>query len=186
MREIYLAGPDVFYRNAEEHFEKLEARLAQVGLKGVRPADGNLAQWRHLPAAQQAQRIYRDNHALLLRCDAVLANLAPFRSTMEPDSGTVFEVGFAVALKKPVVGLLPDRSRLEDRIRLSCGRTLDERGLPFDDKYGLLIEEFGLPLNLMLACSVPLCTSVDEALDVLAERLRGDSSSLRAALSRSS
>jgi len=181
MHHIYLAGPDVFYKNAAEHFELLEARLAQAGLKGMRPADGNLAQWRHLPPAQQAQRVYQENHELLLRCDAVLANLEPFRSSIEPDSGTVFEVGFAVALNKPVVGLIPNRSRLEDRIHQSCGRTLDARGLPFDDKYGLLIEEFGLPLNLMLACSIPLCTSVDEALDVLVEKLRGACGSLRAA-----
>ena len=92
----------------------------------------------------------------------MLANLNPFRGS-EPDSGTVFEIGYAIALGKRVVGYLEDaRSQTEkfagsDR---SKGRIVDHNGFS--------IENFGLPVNLMLG--IP-CEIVEggllEALKVL-------------------
>jgi nucleoside 2-deoxyribosyltransferase len=73
----------------------------------------------------------------------VLANLNNFRGA-EPDSGTAFEVGFAVALGKPVVGYLDD------------GRTLREQLGGVRDAEGFSVEDFGLPRNLMLACTTRL------------------------------
>ena len=92
----------------------------------------------------------------------MLANLNPFRGS-EPDSGTVFEVGYAIALGKRVVGYLEDaRSQTEklaggDRCK---GRIVDHNGFS--------IEDFGLSVNLMLG--IP-CEIVEggllEALKVL-------------------
>jgi nucleoside 2-deoxyribosyltransferase len=58
--------------------------------------------------AELAQRIDAGKLALIRRCDAVVANLRPCRGQVEPDSGTVFEVGVAIALGEP---LDPMRSR---------------------------------------------------------------------------
>ena len=44
MKKIYLAGPDVFFRDADAHFDTLQARCAALGLLGVRPTDGGLSQ----------------------------------------------------------------------------------------------------------------------------------------------
>ena len=59
-----------------------------------------------------AEGIYRANIGLIAEADALLANLNPFRGS-EPDSGTVFEIGYAIALGKRVVGYLEDARTVE-------------------------------------------------------------------------
>jgi nucleoside 2-deoxyribosyltransferase len=172
MKTIYLAGPDVFAREASRHFERLEARCAALGHIGVRPSDGGLSQGLVGTGDEIAERIYRANVALILSADAVLANLAPFRNALEPDSGTVFEVGMAVALQKPVAAFLPNVSMTyELRVQQECGAERDERGLLWDSRYSTMIEEFGQPLNLMLSRSVKLFGHEEDALQYLAQML---------------
>src|SRR3546814_6813976 len=65
---------------------------------------------------EQAAWIYRANIALIERADALLANLDFFRGP-EPDSGTCFEVRYAVATGKPVFGYIPAFGRFDERIR---------------------------------------------------------------------
>ena len=91
-------------------------------------------------------QIYRDNVARIEACDAVLANLDFFRG-LEPDSGTCFEVGYAVARGKVVIGYIPDGGSIPERIR-SRDPSLLRGGL---DANGWTVEDFELPLNLMLA-----------------------------------
>jgi nucleoside 2-deoxyribosyltransferase len=91
--------------------------VQRVRLRGPVPAGpgGAGADRRSGPAAQ-ARWIYQANIGLIARADAVLANLDFFRGT-EPDSGTCFEVGYAVALGKPVYGYIPDDGSFAQRIR---------------------------------------------------------------------
>ncbi|MGV8248427.1 nucleoside 2-deoxyribosyltransferase, partial [Pseudomonas aeruginosa] len=104
MTAIYLAGPDVFRPDAEAHGETLKALCAEFGFVGLYPLDHALPADIREPAAQAAW-IYRANIGLIERADCVLANLEPFRGS-EPDSGTAFEVGYALALGKPVYAYL--------------------------------------------------------------------------------
>ena len=165
MKKIYLAGPDVFFPGAAAHFDQLEARCAAAGLQGVRPSDGGLSASLGGSGAEVALRIYRANVALIGTCDALLANLMPFRNALEPDSGTVFELGLAVALGKPVAGVVPElHLRYEDKIVRQCGARHDAGGLTWDQAHGFLVEEFGQPMNLMLSCSSALFGSFDAAL----------------------
>jgi nucleoside 2-deoxyribosyltransferase len=53
-----------------------------------------------------ARTTYQGNLAHIDGCEAVVANFDFFRGP-EPD-GTCFEVGYAVALGKPVVGYIPE------------------------------------------------------------------------------
>lgn len=140
-RSIYLAGFDVFRPDAAAHGERLKALCASFGHTGLFPLDNQLPAGLHGAAA--ARWIYAANVALIHRADAVLANLNDFRGH-EPDSGTAFEVGFAAALGKPVWAYLDDGRPLVEQI-----------GAPVDAQ-GLLVEDFGLPRNLMLACSATL------------------------------
>jgi nucleoside 2-deoxyribosyltransferase len=169
MKSIYLAGPDVFFRDAAAHFDALEARCAAHGLRGVRPSDGGLSQGLRGTGDEIAERIYRANIELLRSCNALLANLMPFRNALEPDSGTVFELGLAVAWGKPVAGLVPQRAlSYEHKVAAHGGLTRDSQGLAWDANFGFMIEEFGQPMNLMLARSTPLFERTDEALVHLA------------------
>ncbi len=165
--KVYLAGPDVFRVDADAYFACLKAELFALGLEGVSPLDGELSA--HESPAALAYAIYHANIARIAEADAVLANLAWFRGT-EPDSGTAFELGFAAALKKPVfaynVPAVPMQRRLAGELALVAdGDTLR-------DAAGMEVENFGLPLNLMLAVSAQCHETREAALAALAACLR--------------
>jgi len=167
---IYLAGPDVFFPDAGARFAHLAALCFARGMVGEAPSDAGVSALLSEGIAPQevARRIYVENVQHIRNCDAVLANMTPFRGALEPDSGTAFEVGMAIALGKPVALYLPQG--LEDtgpRIRRICGHTADGA----DGRYGALIEDFGLPLNLMLACACAFFTTPTDGLDHLQQIL---------------
>lgn len=149
-KKIYLAGFDVFRQDARSYGDDLKAMCARYGFEGLFPLDNEAPpELRH---EKLAAWIYRSNVEAIRSADLVMANLDDFRAPGEPDSGTAWEVGFAVALDKPVWGYLPDALDLLGRVQIG-GTSLDGQSL---DDQGYLIEDFGLPLNLMLACSVTL------------------------------
>jgi nucleoside 2-deoxyribosyltransferase len=163
LRHLYLAGPDVFRPDAADHGRRLVALCAQYGFEAVFPLDAALPGG--LQPRDAARRIYQANVDHIDRCDAVLANLDFFRGP-EPDSGTCFEVGYAVARGKTVVAYLPEAGSFAERIRL---RHPQAAGAGGRDAQGWELEEFGLPLNLMLA--VP-CHTVVGGLQAALELLR--------------
>jgi nucleoside 2-deoxyribosyltransferase len=168
IQSIYLAGPDVFRPDAAEHGRKLVALCAEYGFTGVFPLDQTLPGDLKDPLAV-ATHIYQANVARIDSCDAVLANLEFFRGP-EPDSGTCFEVGYAVARGKPVVGYVAEDGSFAQRIR---SRHPHAVGQGLVDASGWQLEEFGLPLNLMLAVPCRIVVGgAREALAVLREQAR--------------
>jgi len=165
---IYLAGPGVFRPDALEHGERLKALCAEFGFIGLYPLD------KQVPAditdaREQAAWIYRANLELLEQADAVLADLNFFRGG-EPDSGTCFEVGYAVARGKPVFGYLEGAGSYAERLRRQHPQLC---GLPGVDCDGLQLEAFDLPVNLMLGVPVTIVTgSPQECLQQLIAALR--------------
>lgn len=144
--KIYLAGPGVFFPNAQAWGQRLVAACTECGLHGLYPLDNTL------PANlidKDAQRhwIFANNCDLIRQADAVFADMRAFRSDSEPDSGTAFEVGFAHALGKPVWLWLPDCPADTALIgRTSCAPDGDS----WIDAEGWHVEDFNAPLNLML------------------------------------
>ena len=161
IHRLYLAGPDVFRPDAAEHGRRLVALCAEQGFTGVFPLDETLPTGLSPHAA--ARRIYEANIAHIDSCDAVLANLDFFRGP-EPDSGTCFEVGYAIARGKLVIGYVPDAGSFAERLR---SRHPEAVGQGATDRDGWQIEEFGLPLNLMLG--VPSRIVVGDIRAALAE-----------------
>ena len=167
---IYLAGPDVFFPGADAHFDRLEQVCKDAGFEGVRPSDGGLSQGLSGAPAEIAARIYQANIEIIRSCNAIIANLQPFRSPVEPDSGTVFELGVGVALGLPVHGYLPNHDQSYDQkvaghfdVQRGADGTLRDR------ESGMLVEEFGQPLNLMISCSTRLHETFEAALQALQE-----------------
>ena len=158
---IYLAGFDVFRVDAIAHGDYLKSLCSAQGLQGLYPFDNQVPE--HLPPTLKAQQICQQNLQMIRDCDAVLANLNAFRG-LEPDSGTCFEIGMAVALGKPVWAYFDDAPTLR-------------RQVPHDadghDAQGFVVEDFNLPRNLMLACTwAGHSRDAASAVIALAHRLR--------------
>lgn len=164
---IYLAGPDVFRRNAKQHFDLLRTACAKLGLEALPPSDGLVPI--NTPETEIAQRIFEINMGLLQQADGVIANLKPFRG-IEPDAGTVFEVGVAVARGVPVVAYGLPPGSYADRV-MAAMRTSRAREGVLRDADDLIVEDLGLPMNLMLARSVLIASSAEEALQLVARAI---------------
>jgi nucleoside 2-deoxyribosyltransferase len=151
--KIYLAGPEVFFYDAPIVFEKAVAAATALGITPLSPFDAVPSS--HIKTdIPTANRIYKGNVGLIDSADAVIANLNSFRGS-EPDSGTVFEVGYAVAKGKRVIGFLDDLSPYHTRVAQVMRIFQDDQGR-WRDEEQRWVEEMGLPLNLMLGCSVEL------------------------------
>lgn len=159
--KLYLAGPDVFRADAKGWAGQVRELCRAAGHEALIPLDDDI------PATAMA--IYRSNLQCIAAADAVLANLNPFRGD-EPDSGTCVEIGYALALGKIVIGYADDLRPLRERLRAGGP---DDAGR-YRDATGHVVEDFGLPLNLMLAVPLPLVQGgLAEALQAL--RQDGDS-----------
>jgi nucleoside 2-deoxyribosyltransferase len=152
--KIYIAGPDVFRPDAAAWAEAVRAQCLAAGAEALIPLDGD---------ATTADGIYASNVAMIRAADAVIANLNPFRGA-EPDSGTCFEVGFALALEKPVFGFVADSRPLRERVEKWQGAALCPHGDRLLDAQGWCVENFDLPVNLMLAVPVSLSGDFSAAL----------------------
>lgn len=140
--KIYLAGPDIFRPDVEAWAESARSLCRRYGFEPLLPLDHSEV---------EAGRIFEANVDMIRKAEVVVANLDPFRGA-EPDSGTAFEVGYAVALGMRVRGYVTRLDSAARRVELAAGKL--NSSLPggrLADARGMLIENFGLPCNLMLA-----------------------------------
>lgn len=167
--DVYIAGPDVFFTNAPAHFAYIKEKLAAHGLRGQEPVDGGLSKGAPLNR-ETALAICKGNYQKIRECPVVLANLNPFRG-MDPDSGTCAEVGYAKGLGKLIVAYTDSPEPYADRVRRNYGSHVDATsGLELDDRDGCIIENFGLPCNLMLTFGTNFVTEgLDAAIAKLVE-----------------
>lgn len=129
MRRIYIAGPDVFYPDAPALAAAKCAACVAQGFHPLHPIDQPVL---------DGPAIYARNQALMHEADAIVANLSPFRGP-SADPGTVFEFATLLALGRPAFAY-----------SLAPG---DYFARVAED--GMLVEDFGLPDNLMIACAAP-------------------------------
>ena len=166
---VYLAGPDLFFEDRDARYARLRAACAHAGLEAVAPTDG-LDVHAEGPLSV-AEQIYQHNLRLLRDCDGVLVNLSPFRG-VEPDSGSVFEAAFATAIGKPVIAWIGDDWNTQVRSAVLRKVWRDTDGRVRDKLDGGLVEDFGLPANLMLSCSFPVMASPWQAIERLVDALQ--------------
>ncbi len=161
---MYLAGPDVFRTDAVEVGQAKKGLCARYGFEGVFPMDP-------VPGAQARDEadprdIYRVCIAHMERCNILIADMTPFRGP-SMDVGTAFEMGFAKARGMPIFGYSIALGPYNERVPTGPSNG-DARSRDID---GLLIEEFGLQDNLMVAfgCSdSKVHSSLETALEAAA------------------
>jgi nucleoside 2-deoxyribosyltransferase len=137
-RKLYLAGPDVFAPDATARFDAMREACRAAGFAPLTPVDNAVPET--LQGRALAAFIKQANVELIRRCDAVVANVSPFRGP-NMDPGTAWEIGFAEALDRPV-------------ILWSATPVLLAARTPGDgstDPDGWMVENFGLAENLMIA-----------------------------------
>lgn len=153
---IYLAGPDVFFPDAAARAARLKAACAVFGFEGVFPLDEPAEPPLYPADSPEWRRIFLANEAHIRGCDAMIANMTPFRGP-SADAGTAWEMGFMRALGRPVLGWTEDRRDYAPRV------TPD----------GLQIEAFGLADNLMLEGGATAVFRGEGAFEACLRRLAG-------------
>jgi len=145
--KAYLAGPDIFLRDAKAVAARKKALCAASGIDGVFPLDNGVSN----PVSRLAEglAIGRANEAMITQCDMVLANMTPFRSP-SLDPGTAFEIGFACARGKKIHGYSGSSEPFAMRTR----RLLAQSDTDPYDRLGLEIEDFGMTDNLMVHSAI--------------------------------
>ncbi len=141
--KIYLAGPDVFLRDAVDIGQHKVELCARHGLTGLYPLDNVI----DLAARDASLRIFRGNETMMIAADAIIANLTPFRGP-GADAGTVYELGYMAGRGKLCLGYSNDPSHYADRVRDFTEVTSRDGCLV--DALGLTVEDFGLTDNLMM------------------------------------
>lgn len=164
MQKIYIAGPDVFEKNSIEIGKELVSLCEKYGFEGLYPLD-NLVDFSQ-EKKKIALDIYQANRAMIDKADIVIANLNAFRGK-EADSGTIWECGYACGIGKKVYGYMDDKRTYVERFEHNEKSCKDDF---FTDCDGKIIEDFNLPINLMIACSCRKIISGDfeEVLKTLA------------------
>jgi nucleoside 2-deoxyribosyltransferase len=149
---IYLAGPDVFLPDAALQAERKKAICAAHGLAGVSPLDPTTDDpaWLDLPVWQLIA--YR-NEAHIRACQAIIADLTPFRGP-SADAGTVYEVGFGRALGLAIFAYSGDPLPYASRVLALLGARARPDGGDWRDADTMLVESFGCTDNLMIDAGV--------------------------------
>jgi nucleoside 2-deoxyribosyltransferase len=145
---VYLAGPELFLADAARIAAAKRAVCAAHGLTGVFPTDPPPVP----PPSGEPEwyRLYLGNEAHIRSCDALIANLTPFRGP-SADPGTAYELGFMRALGRPVHGFMNTAARFGSRTLAALGPDARRRadGV-WEDAEGMAVEEFDLHDNLMI------------------------------------
>jgi len=168
--KAYLAGPDVFLPDAAAHARRKVAICARHGIEGRPPLNEDLNSLHKLSKEDAWATIYRKDIEMMQACDAIIANLTPFRGA-SADSGTLIEVGWFLGRGRPVFGYSNSATPFAERCRQQTAARPDPVA-------GISVEGFGLPDNLMIPGAVlqggghPIVLPVDgrdhpfDALDV--------------------
>lgn len=153
-RRVYLAGPDVFLPGFGAEIFAHKKRLCTArGFEGVSPMDNEL-ETSGIEPFEHGLAIYRANVELMRTCDAVIANMTPFRG-VSMDTGTAFEMGFMLAAGKPVLGYTNVVENFYDRSQ----RYYAANAHAALDSYSAhtSIERFDMADNLMMVGAVEAC-----------------------------
>lgn len=163
MFKVYLAGPDVFKPDAKDIGKRLVSLVSHWDMEGLYPLDNEIDLSGN--KAADGRKIAYANMNMIHQCDAVLANLVPFRGP-SADIGTVWECAYAKGLGKTVWGYnssLISQGHVKEYKDKVLGK------VPHD---GMIVEDFGTWDNIMLVYGIDgVRANIRDALTELKEQL---------------
>lgn len=166
MPTVYLAGPMVFWLDADRVFAEMKDLLAELGLEGVAPVDNQAALAGVPPGPKLAKAIYEADEAIMRRVDAAIFCLDPFRRGTEMDAGTAFEVGYCKARGLPMTGWTTDGRPYPEKVRDFMHKVAGAEPTPgprnrtgamsgaLRDADGVLVHSDGMVQNLMIQMAI--------------------------------
>jgi len=136
---VYLAGFEVFFEPKKEAvIAAAKKRIcASWGFEGVSPSDIELSL--DLPSSQRAAEIYSKDVDLMKTCDAICANLTPFRG-LSADAGTCWELGYFVGAGKLAVAYTNDPRTYEERMPIAMMAEAGATASPPLDRWGMVVD----------------------------------------------
>jgi len=160
---VYLAGFEVFFEPSKQvAIAAAKKRIcASHGLEGVFPGDAEIAAG--LSDAERAAEIYAKDVELMKSCDAICANLTPFRG-LSADTGTCWELGYFAGAGKPAVAYTNESRMYEERVPVSMLK--EATAVPPVDALGMVVDMQGEPDNCMMTRGVARLSIVAEPLSV--------------------
>jgi nicotinamide mononucleotide transporter len=102
-KNIYLAGPDVFRKNAKEHIDNLIKICEKYRFIGISPFDNNTDIDIELFSSGHSKLIFNNNLKKIKKSDYIVANLDFFRGAVV-DDGTAVEIGLGFSKNKKIYG----------------------------------------------------------------------------------
>jgi len=158
MPMAYLAGPDVFFKDALRLAEEKKKICLEYGILGLTPVDAEMAgeakdviEGGGTPSRRMWQDIFESNLAIMRRSHIVIANITPFRGA-SADAGTLMEIGWFWGQGRKIYAYSSVAECLGSRSREYILRH------PEEDKTS--VEDFSLPDNLMLVGAIQLMGGV--------------------------
>lgn len=150
MPTAYLAGPDVFFADAEAHAAAKQKICLEHGIIGLAPLDSDVIQeGQNDKNATQDRSLWRaifdKNIDLMERSCLVIANVTPFRG-VSADAGTLMEIGWFWGRGRGVFAYSNATECFGSRNKNYVSK--------YFDKDAPAIEDFSLPENLMLIGAV--------------------------------
>ncbi|MBP3707318.1 MAG: nucleoside 2-deoxyribosyltransferase [Clostridia bacterium] len=112
-RIVYLAGPDVFEADPIAVGEKKKTICKCHGYTGLYPLDNEVPQQKS--KEELARLIFEGNVNYIQMSNMVIANLNNFRGAC--DSGTMWEIGYALSIGKIVVAYAEDLMAIPELVR---------------------------------------------------------------------
>lgn len=149
--KIYLAGPEVFDKDAKILGEKKKEICKRYNCVGLYPMDP--IDMKADPDPRSGTQILNHLMQHLYASDAMIANITPWRG-LYADTGTVLEIGLGIALNKKIVAYTNDSRDIKTRIEAQHEILFDKLGVPRTRHDSFEIEDFGYSDNLMIDASL--------------------------------
>jgi len=157
MKKIYLAGPDVFYREVFDiarNKKEIIDELSKGTMVGLHPFDKELIEAQ--TPLDKGRMISKANRSMMDDADIMIANITPFRGA-NIDDGTAFEIGYMMAQGKMIYAYSNAGNSLYkgnvtnwiDSMKVGGINEPDDQGY-IRDHNGASVEQFGFPCNLMI------------------------------------
>ena len=138
---VYLADFEMFLPTCQETVAYWKKICDKYGFIGLFPGDGDPIE----PGEDFWKRVFEHDVNHMYNSDMVIAQLDDWRGR-QPDSGTLFEVGYFVALGMPAYGFYSSSNGLLDK---NIEKELEDG--TYYDLYGYAIEDREFVLDNMLS-----------------------------------